>query len=83
MDVHSGFVGVTAPQFKEAYERDLAIEKGRWRPFRARLARIGKPQINRAARRPGGVVVKSLRQRARALEYRPEGYRPQANPHAV
>jgi hypothetical protein len=27
MDVHSGFVGVTAQQFKEAHERDLAIEK--------------------------------------------------------
>ena len=26
MDVHSGFVGVTAPQLKEAQERDLAIE---------------------------------------------------------
>ena len=27
MDVHNGFVGVTAQQFKEAHERDLAIEK--------------------------------------------------------
>lgn len=27
MDVHSGFVGVTAAQLKEAHERDLAIEK--------------------------------------------------------
>ena len=27
MDVHSGFVGVTAQQLKEAHERDLAIEK--------------------------------------------------------
>ena len=27
MDVHSGFVGVTGQQFKEAHERDLAIEK--------------------------------------------------------
>lgn len=26
MDVHSGFVGVTAVQFREAHERDLAIE---------------------------------------------------------
>ncbi len=26
MDVHSGFVGVTAEQLKEAHERDLAIE---------------------------------------------------------
>ena len=26
MDVHSGFVGVTAGQLKEAHERDLAIE---------------------------------------------------------
>jgi hypothetical protein len=26
MDVHSGFVGVTAAQLKEAHERDLAIE---------------------------------------------------------
>jgi len=26
MDVHSGFVGVTAVQLKEAHERDLAIE---------------------------------------------------------
>jgi Nickel responsive protein SCO4226-like len=26
MDVHSGFVGVTADQLKEAHERDLAIE---------------------------------------------------------
>ena len=26
MDVHSGFVGVTAQQLKEAHERDLAIE---------------------------------------------------------
>jgi len=26
MDVHSGFVGVTAPQLKEAHESDLAIE---------------------------------------------------------
>ena len=26
MDVHSGFVGVTANQLKEAHERDLAIE---------------------------------------------------------
>ncbi len=28
MDVHSGFVGVTAEQLKEAHERDLAIEDG-------------------------------------------------------
>ncbi len=28
MDVHSGFVGVTAQQLKEAHERDLAIEGG-------------------------------------------------------
>jgi hypothetical protein len=27
MDVHSGFVGVTATQLREAHERDLAIEK--------------------------------------------------------
>jgi hypothetical protein len=27
MDVHSGFVGVTAQQLKEAHERDQAIEK--------------------------------------------------------
>jgi hypothetical protein len=27
MDVHSGFIGVSAQQFKEAHERDLAIEK--------------------------------------------------------
>jgi hypothetical protein len=26
MDVHSGFIGVTARQLKEAHERDLAIE---------------------------------------------------------
>ena len=26
MDVHSGFVGVTAAQLREAHERDLAIE---------------------------------------------------------
>ncbi len=26
MDVHSGFVGVTEPQLREAHERDLAIE---------------------------------------------------------
>ena len=26
MDVHSGFVGVTAQQLKEAHERDVAIE---------------------------------------------------------
>ncbi len=26
MDVHSGFVGVTARQLQEAHERDLAIE---------------------------------------------------------
>ena len=26
MDVHNGFVGVTAEQLKEAHERDLAIE---------------------------------------------------------
>lgn len=26
MDVHSGFVGVTAAQLQEAHERDLAIE---------------------------------------------------------
>jgi hypothetical protein len=26
MDVHSGFVGVTAQQLKEAHERDLAAE---------------------------------------------------------
>lgn len=26
MDVHGGFVGVTAAQLKEAHERDLAIE---------------------------------------------------------
>jgi hypothetical protein len=26
MDVHSGFVGVTGQQLKEAHERDLAIE---------------------------------------------------------
>ena len=27
MDVHSGFVGVTASQLREAHERDLAIEQ--------------------------------------------------------
>lgn len=27
MDVHSGFVGVTGEQLREAHERDLAIEK--------------------------------------------------------
>jgi len=27
IDVHSGFVGVTKEQLKEAHERDLAIEK--------------------------------------------------------
>jgi hypothetical protein len=27
MDVHNGFIGVTAQQLKEAHERDLAIEK--------------------------------------------------------
>jgi hypothetical protein len=27
MDVHHGFVGVTAQQLKEAHERDLAIER--------------------------------------------------------
>jgi hypothetical protein len=27
MDVHSGFVGVTAEQLREAHERDLAVEK--------------------------------------------------------
>jgi len=27
MDVHSGFVGVTAAQLQEAHERDLAIER--------------------------------------------------------
>jgi hypothetical protein len=27
MDVHSGFVGVTAQQLKEAHDADLAIEK--------------------------------------------------------
>ena len=27
MDVHSGFVGVTATQLKQAHERDLAIER--------------------------------------------------------
>src|SRR5687768_18373936 len=27
MDVHSGFVGVTGQQLKEAHERDLAIER--------------------------------------------------------
>ena len=26
MDVHSGFVGVTAQQLKEAHERDVAIQ---------------------------------------------------------
>jgi hypothetical protein len=26
MDVHSGFIGVTAPQLEEAHGRDLAIE---------------------------------------------------------
>ncbi len=26
MDVHTGFVGVTAQQLKEAHERDLAVE---------------------------------------------------------
>ena len=27
MDIHSGFVGVTAAQLQEAHERDLAIER--------------------------------------------------------
>ena len=27
MDVHAGFVGVTAEQLREAHERDLAVEK--------------------------------------------------------
>jgi hypothetical protein len=26
MDIHSGFVGVTGPQLREAHDRDLAIE---------------------------------------------------------
>ena len=26
MDIHTGFIGVTAQQLKEAHERDLAIE---------------------------------------------------------
>lgn len=26
MDVHSGFIGVTAQQLKEAHERDIAIQ---------------------------------------------------------
>ena len=26
MDVHNGFIGVTAQQLKEAHERDLAID---------------------------------------------------------
>ena len=26
MDVHSGFIGVTARQLKEAHDRDLAVE---------------------------------------------------------
>ena len=28
MDVHSGFVGVTAQELKEVHERDLAVEAG-------------------------------------------------------
>ena len=28
MDVHSGFVGVTEDQLREAHERDLAVEAG-------------------------------------------------------
>ncbi|HEY7174219.1 MAG TPA: SCO4226 family nickel-binding protein [Micromonosporaceae bacterium] len=28
MDVHSGFVGVTGDQLREAHDRDLAIENG-------------------------------------------------------
>jgi len=28
MDVHSGFVGVTGEQLREAHDRDLAIEDG-------------------------------------------------------
>jgi hypothetical protein len=28
MDVHSGFMGVTAAQLREAHDRDLAIEAG-------------------------------------------------------
>jgi hypothetical protein len=28
MDVHSGFVGVTEDQLRQAHERDLAIEAG-------------------------------------------------------
>lgn len=27
MDVHSGFIGVTADQLREAHDRDLAIEQ--------------------------------------------------------
>jgi hypothetical protein len=27
MDVHSGFIGVTAEQLREAHDRDLAIER--------------------------------------------------------
>jgi hypothetical protein len=27
MDVHSGFIGVSAEQLREAHERDLAIER--------------------------------------------------------
>ena len=44
MDVHSGFIGVTAEQLKEAHERDLAIEVDERRPFRTRLARPGARQ---------------------------------------
>ena len=44
MDVHTGFIGVTAQQLKEAHERDLAIESDEGVPiFRlVALARIGQ-----------------------------------------
>jgi hypothetical protein len=84
MDVHSGFVGVTARQLKEATS-GTGDREGRRRPFRARLARSRTRQgllpvirhdqasCEPAARLDGqGRAVRSLRHRARALEYRPD-----------
>ncbi len=43
MDVHSGFVGVTEDQLRQAHERDLAIEVGEGVHFE-RVARPGVGQ---------------------------------------
>ena len=57
MDVHEGFVGVTAAQFQAAHERDLAIQADEGVSLRPRLAR-SRRRAGRSASRPAPISMR-------------------------